>query len=205
MMKKEFIPFDTVRNNAIKLAARIHREFGVPDIIYVSLRGGAAMGNVISEYFQLRSPDKKVLYAAVVAKSYNDIFVADPQVTVEGWTRSPDSLRSGDKILLVDDIFDTGRTVNHLVRLLVDHGMSRADIAVAVHDYKFRTYDHHLLAFHPDFYCRRHVIHRPEDDFWIHYLSHELKSLTREEVERYYLNGDGELHEALTFILNPKT
>ncbi len=205
MMKKEFISFDTVRNNAIKLAARIHREFGVPDIIYVSLRGGAAMGNVISEYFQLCSPDKKVLYAAVVAKSYNDIFVADPKVTVEGWTRSPDSLSPGDKILLVDDIFDTGRTVNHLVRLLVDQGINRADIAVAVHDYKLRSYDHQTLTFHPDFYCRRHVIPRPEDDFWIHYLSHELKSLTGEEVERYYVNGDVELYEALTVILQPKT
>ena len=37
---------------------------------------------------------------------------------VDGWTYSPEHLRHGDKILLVDDIFDTGKTINHLVELI---------------------------------------------------------------------------------------
>ena len=52
-MRKEFLPYDTVRNNALKLAHRIHSDGFVPDIIYVSLRGGASLGNVISEYFKI--------------------------------------------------------------------------------------------------------------------------------------------------------
>ncbi|MDR2795100.1 MAG: phosphoribosyltransferase, partial [Spirochaetaceae bacterium] len=51
-MIKEFTMYDTVRNNAIKLAARIYGDGFVPDVIYVSLRGGAYLGNVISEYFK---------------------------------------------------------------------------------------------------------------------------------------------------------
>ncbi len=77
-MRKEFLPYQTVRNNAIKLADRINREGFVPDVIYVSLRGGAYMGNVISEYFKMIRRDKRpVYYAAVVARSYRDIGAQD--------------------------------------------------------------------------------------------------------------------------------
>lgn len=70
-MHKEFLPYDQVRNNALKLAYKIHQDGFIPDVIYVSLRGGAYMANVISEYFKLtRKGAHPVLYAAVVARSY---------------------------------------------------------------------------------------------------------------------------------------
>lgn len=52
-VKKEFVPYDTIRNNALKLAHRIHTDGFIPDVIYVSLRGGAYLGNIISEYFKI--------------------------------------------------------------------------------------------------------------------------------------------------------
>ena len=92
-MHKEFLPYQTVRNNAIKLADRINREGFVPDVIYVSLRGGAYMGNVISEYFKIKRRDKRpVYYAAVVARSYRDMGAQD-KVRVDGWTYNPAYLR----------------------------------------------------------------------------------------------------------------
>ncbi len=51
-MKKRFLSFDEVRNNGIKLAYKIYKDTGIPDIIYVLLRGGALLGNIISEYFK---------------------------------------------------------------------------------------------------------------------------------------------------------
>jgi hypoxanthine phosphoribosyltransferase len=48
----------------------------VPDIIYASLRGGAYMANVFSEYYKMvrkRELGRPVFYAAVVARSYSDI------------------------------------------------------------------------------------------------------------------------------------
>jgi hypoxanthine phosphoribosyltransferase len=202
-MRKEFIPFEVVRNNAIKLAYRIHATFGLPDIIYVCLRGGAAMGNVISEYLQIMARGKKVLYAAVVARSYRNIAESEETVEVEGWTLSPDRLRPGDRILFVDDIFDTGRTINHLVKLIMNQGLARRDIAVAVHDYKIREFapSPAALSVVPDFFCRRHLVRRPEDDFWINYMSHELQSLTREEIARYDDGSDAELSRALQALL----
>ena len=193
MLHKEFLPYQTVRNNAIKLADRINREGFAPDVIYVSLRGGAYMGNVISEYFKMTRRDRRpVYYAAVVARSYRDIGEQD-KVRVDGWTYDPAYLRSGDKVLLVDDIFDSGRTVNHLVEIIMEQGIPRADVRVAVHDYKLRRYATKQLPVLPDYWCRLHEIAAPEEDFWIHYMSHELVGLTEAEKKKHYYDEDPEL------------
>jgi hypoxanthine phosphoribosyltransferase len=195
-LNKEFLPYETVRDNALKLAHRIHVDGFAPDVIYVSLRGGAYVGNVISEYFKaVRRERHPVFYAAVVAWSYTDISKQE-QVRVDGWTYDPAHLRHGDRIMLVDDIFDSGRTINHLVNVLLTRGIPRGDIKVVVHDYKIRTYGVEQ-PIKPDYYCRKHVIDRPDNDLWIHYLSHELIGLTEEEKAKYYLSRDPSLEEAM--------
>ncbi|GAH42401.1 unnamed protein product, partial [marine sediment metagenome] len=139
-MRKEFLTCQTVRDNALKLAYEIYRSGFIPDVIYVSLRGGAFLGNVISEYFKLvRKEDRPVYYAAVVARSYTNIKVQE-QIKVDGWTYNPEYLRQGDRILLIDDIFDTGRTINHLVEIVLEKGIPRRHVKIAVHDYKIRKY-----------------------------------------------------------------
>ena len=200
-MIKEFLPYDKVRNNALKLAHKIYTEGFIPDVIYVSLRGGAYMANVISEYFKLRRKNvRPVLFAAVVARSYTDVQEYS-KVMVDGWTYSPKYLRNGDKILLVDDIFDTGNTINSLVNILLERGVPRSDIKVAVHDYKYFPNKKEQLPIQPDYYCRKFVINNPEEDRWIHYMSHELVGLSQEELEEYYFKQDPELREVFADLL----
>jgi hypoxanthine phosphoribosyltransferase len=200
MSMKEFLPYDVVRNNALKLAHRIHAGGFVPDVIYVSLRGGAYMGNVISEYFKLlRKNDRPVFYAAVVARSYTDIHEHD-KVRVDGWTYPPKQLRTGDKVLLIDDIFDSGRTINHLVNIILEKGIPRSDCKVAVHDYKYFSFKLDQLPIQPDYFCRKIEIARPEDDRWIHYMSHELVGLSKEELEEHYYSKDPALREVFSFM-----
>jgi hypoxanthine phosphoribosyltransferase len=203
-MIREFLPFDKVRNNALKLAHKIYTDGFIPDVIYVSLRGGAYMANVISEYFKiLRKEVRPVLFAAVVARSYTDVR-ENSRVMVDGWTYSPEYLRNGDKILLVDDIFDTGNTINHLVNILLERGVPREDIKVAVHDYKYFPNKEEQHPNQPDYWCRKFVINSPEEDRWIHYMSHELVGLSSEELEEYYYKDDPELRDILGPILGKK-
>jgi len=199
-MKKEFIPYDTIRDNAIKLAYRIYMDGFIPDIIYVSLRGGAYMGNVISEYFKfVKGNGKPVFYAAVVARSYTD-FTMSEAIQVDGWTYDPDLLKSGDKVLLVDDVYDSGRTVNFLAKLFMEKGLSRDDIKIAVHDYKVRSYLGETLPIHPDYWCRKIESASASEETWIHYMSHEFVGLTKTEIEEHYLSGDPDLAEAMSLI-----
>lgn len=193
-MDKKFIEFDEMRNNILKLVHKIHMDGFDPDVIYVSLRGGAYMGNIMSEYFKIVKKDSRpVLFAAVVARSYTDIR-EQSKVMIDGWTYKPDYLRHGDKVLFVDDIFDTGRTLNHLVEVILDKGIPREDIKVAVYDYKVFP-KKEALTIQPDYYCVKHVIEDEDNNSWIHYMSHELVGLTKEEFEEHYEKKDPSLKD----------
>jgi len=204
-MIKEFIQFDTVRDNAIKLARRIYADGFVPDVIYVSLRGGAYLGNIISEYFKIVQEEltckaaHPVYYAAVVARSYTDV-AKSAQVKVDGWTYSPEYLRVGDKVLLVDDIFDSGKTINHLANIILEKGIPRSDLKIAVHDYKYFTDKEEQLPVQPDYWCRKHDTSINDENKWIHYMSHELVGLKEKELEENYYSRDPSLHEALNIL-----
>jgi hypoxanthine phosphoribosyltransferase len=204
-MHKEFLPYNTVRNNALKLAHRIYHEGFTPDVIYVSLRGGAYLGNVISEYFKIvRKGTRPVYYAAAVARSYTGVRQSE-QVKVEGWTYDPAHLRIGDKVLLVDDIFDSGRTINFLTGIILEKGIPREDLKIAVHDYKFFYDKKDQLPIQPDYWCRKHELSVSDDDIWIHYMSHELVGLSQEELEKHYYAHDPELREVLAVLNKPKS
>ena len=199
-MKKEFLQYDTVRNNALKMAHRIYHDGIIPDVIYVSLRGGAYLGNVISEYFKIvHRRSRPVYYAAMVARSYTGVGESD-EVKVEGWTYSPESLRVGDKVLLVDDIFDSGNTINHLAKMIMAKGIPRKDLKVAVHDYKYFYDKAEQFPIQPDYWCRKHELSVRDDNIWIHYMSHELIGLSEEELEEYYYKQDPQLREVLSVL-----
>jgi hypoxanthine phosphoribosyltransferase len=199
-MQKEFLQYDVVRDNALKLAHRIYSDGFVPDVIYVSLRGGAYLGNVISEYFKvINRRGRPVYYAAVVARSYTDVRKSE-QIKVEGWTYAPEYLRHGDKVLLVDDIFDSGTTINHLAGIILNKGIPREDLKVAVHDYKYFFDRKPQLAIQPDYWCRRHDLSVHDEDRWIHYMSHELVGLSPEELENLYYNRDEGLRGVLSAV-----
>ena len=199
-MKKEFLQFDTVRNNGIKLAFRIYSSGFVPDVIYVSLRGGAYIGNVISEYFKVvHKGERPVYYAAVVARSYVDVAKA-VKVHIDGWTYPPEHLKKGHKVLLVDDIFDTGRTLNQLAKVILEQGIHRDDLKIAVHDYKVVTDKPHQLPIQPDYWCRKHEMTSTDEESWIHYMSHELVGLTQAEIHENYYKQDPELVKVMQYI-----
>ena len=201
---KEFLQYDIVRNDALKLAHKIYQEDGfVPDIIYSSLRGGAYLANVISEYYKVALKDHKpVLYAAVVARSYTDVRRQDA-VRIDGWTYSPDYLRMGDKVMLVDDIYDSGRTLIYLVGILLEKGAPRENTKRVVHDYKIYK-DRPTLPIVPDYYSRKFVISNPEENPWINYNSHELVGLTKVELEENFYTPYPELRPILEPIFKDK-
>lgn len=194
---KEFLQYDEVRNNALKLAHKIYQEeHFVPDIIYTSLRGGAYLANVISEYYKVALKNHKpILFAAVVARSYSDVSKHDA-VRIDGWTYSPDYLRAGDKVMIVDDIYDSGHTLNYLVSILLEKGVPRENIKVVVHDYKIYKYKQQQ-PIHPDYWCRKFEIESPDQNPWINYNSHELVGLTQTELEENYYKPYPELRGIL--------
>lgn len=195
---KEFITSDMIRDEAIKLVYKMHKSDSfIPDVIYDSLRGGAYMANVMSEYYKLIALKEKknpIFYAAVVARSYGKVKEHSDRVEIDGWTYSPYNLKKGQKVLVVDDIYDTGLTVNSLVETIMDAGIPREDIKVAVFDYKVPLYKYEKgekpLNIQPDYYCRKHILKEEKESKWIHYTCHEFIGLTNEEIDQVYNDED---------------
>ena len=173
-LKKDFITCDMIRDAGIKLAHKMYKEDGfIPDVIYDSLRGGAYLANVISEYYKLQCSKinrEPVFYAAVVARSYGKLVEHTNKVDIDGWTWSPNNLKKGQKVLIVDDI------------------------KVAVYDYKICTYQwidgKPALPIQPDYWCRKHVLNSKDDYLWIHYTCHEFIGLTHDEIEEVYTDPE---------------
>ena len=196
-MEKIFTEYNVIRDNSLLLANRIYKDGFVPDVIYVLLRGGAYIGNILSEFYKVKLDGKKpVYYAAVSAKSYTG-FSNDSKVRIEGWTYNPKHLRDGDKILIVDDIFDSGNTINFITKEIMSKGIVRENIKVVVYDYKVKINDakQQIHPITPDYYCRKHII--SDEDIWIHYLSHELIGLTDTEKQEYYIKNNLDLKSVL--------
>lgn len=193
-MEKTFIDYNTVRNDALVLAHKIYKEDNfVPDVIYTSLRGGAYMSNAISEYYKVvRKHEKPILYAAVVARSYTDLHNKSKEVMIDGWTYNPEHLRPGDKIMLIDDIYDSGDTITTLVNVFLKRGIPREHIKVVVHDYKDRNHRSKDLVY-PDYYCIKYADNTPIVDTWIHYKSHEIVGLSSEDLRTQYVDEYPEL------------
>ena len=178
----------------------MHSDGFIPDVIYVLLRGGAYMGNVISEFFKVvHMSDRPVYYAAVTAHSYTDVAKAS-RVRIDGWTYSPEHLRVGDKVLLVDDIFDSGKTINSIARVILEKGIPRKDLKIAVHDYKYFKDKPEQLPIQPDYWCRRQDLSVNDEGTWIHYMSHELVGLSQAEIMDHYYKQDPELKKVMQLI-----
>lgn len=206
---KKFISHERLRADAYKLAHKMFFEdHFVPDIIYTALRGGAVLSNCIAEYYKLVLPKdhKPILYGGVVAHSYSDYSIGvSGNVKIDGWTYSPDWLRPGDKILLIDDLWDSGNTLIALEKELLSKGIERKNLKVCVHDYKDHVYlpKEELAAkapFRPDYYTNLITIQQKEDNPWMHYESHELVGLTEEEREWMYCSHEDD--ESLRTIID---
>jgi hypoxanthine phosphoribosyltransferase len=172
---KVFITEEEIRKDAIELCKRLVKDDFIPDVIYNILRGGSYMANAISEYFKFKYPKHKpVMFAAVAARSYSGIDTSS-EVVIDGWTMPPEMLRPGDKVLLCDDVFDTGHTITKLAQILSKRG---CDVRIAVHDIKKDKPGQ--CRPEPQYICKEVVF-----DTWINY-PHEMIGLTKEEQIQLY-------------------
>ena len=171
LMEKLFISADDLLIDSFKLADRIYRSGFRPHFIVGVWRGGAPVGIAVQEY--LDYVGIKTDHIAIRTSSYQGIGQQAKEVRVHGLNYIIDNVNAGDQLLLVDDVFDSGRSV---VAILDELKLkTRANlpqtIRVATPWYKPERNRTHLT---PDYY-----IH--ETDRWL-VFPHELSGLSPEEI-----------------------
>ena len=170
-MDKVYVSPDELRRDSYQLGATVLQDGFKPDFMVAIWRGGATIGLCIHELMKYKGVNAD--HIAIRTSKYTGIDVANNQVTVHNLGYLRERLTRDSQVLLVDDIFDTGHSIeaifNALSTQLGDNMPS--DIRVATVYYKPSRNQTSRV---PDYY-----IH--ETNAWV-VFSHELEGMSLDEI-----------------------
>ena len=134
-------------------------------------RGGAPIGIAVQEYFDYKNV--KTDHIAVRTSSYYGINKQSKEVRVHGLHYIIENANADDGLLIVDDVFDSGRSIDALMKELSKQSRLNLpkDIRIACPWYKPNN---KAVSMTPDYYVNA-------TDDWI-VFPHELKGLSKEEI-----------------------
>jgi len=171
MSKKLYLSAQDLLEDSWELAARIIEDDFRPNIIIAIWRGGTPIGIAVQEmlaYFGVAAD-----HIAIRTSSYSGIDERSHDVRVHGLNYIVKRVVDSDRLLIVDDVFDTGHTIDAVISELRRKARRNTpgDIRVAVPWYKPTRNE---TASEPDYY-----IHTT--DRWLKF-PHSLEGLTPDEV-----------------------
>ena len=160
--------------DAFELGARVLESGFRPSFIVAIWRGGAPVGVAVQElldYFGVPSD-----HIAIRTSSYSGIDGRASEVRVHGLNYLVKNVEHEDRLLIVDDVFDTGHTIDRVIGALREKARRNTprEIRVAVPYYK-PTRNRTTRV--PDYYLH-------ETAEWIKF-PHSLEGLTPEEIARH--------------------
>jgi hypoxanthine phosphoribosyltransferase len=177
-MEKRFITAQELLEDSFRVAAKVFEDGFRPQFIVGIWRGGAPIGIAVQEYFDFKKVETD--HIAVRTSSYYGINQQSKEIKVHGLHYIIENANSGDGLLIVDDVFDSGRSINALIKQLKENMRNNMpeDVRVACPWYKPQN---SKVDFAPDYF-----IHTSEE--WL-VFPHELSGLTADEI----INGKKDL------------
>jgi len=168
---KRFIQASELLRDSFRLAAQIYQDGLLPDFIVGIWRGGTPVGIAIQEYFQYAGISSD--HISVRTSSYSSINQRNKSIRVHGLHYLIEEANADSSLLIVDDVFDTGLSIEALVDDLEKKmrlNMPRK-MKIACPWYKPQNNRTQLT---PDYYLY-------ESDEWL-IFPHELEGLSVEEI-----------------------
>ncbi|HRR33260.1 MAG TPA: phosphoribosyltransferase family protein [Kiritimatiellia bacterium] len=168
MSDKVYLSANDYLRDSFRLARMILDSGWQPDDLIVLWRGGAPVGVSVHEFLHYHGlrPRHRVLKC----QSYTGIQTREHTVAFENADSIFLSLQAGSRVLVVDDVFDTGGTASAVLERLHPCGVE-ARIATV-----YWKPNANQTTLKPDYYVR-------ETDQWI-VFPHELDGLTPDEVRQ---------------------
>lgn len=176
-ISKLYITPDELRKDSFVLGMKVIKDGFRPDFMVALWRGGAPIGCNIHELLKWKGINSD--HIAIRTSKYTGIDKADSRVVVHNLSYLVENIKPGDKILLVDDVWDSGSSIvafkETLEYRLIDAcgGTSTpTDVRVATMFYKPSR---NVSGQVPDYYVH-------ETDRWL-VFPHELEGMDLAEVE----------------------
>ncbi len=172
-LQKHFISPAELLADAWHLAWQVFESGFRPDHLIGIWRGGTPVAVAVHELLRVLGVD--AAHGAVNARSYQGIARRGERVEIDALEAIRDRLRGGDAVLVVDDVYDTGLTLQALVHeLRRDRAGSDLDIRIATPWYKPGN---NRTGIEPEYY-----LHRTGD--WL-VFPHELEGLSLAEIRAH--------------------
>jgi hypoxanthine phosphoribosyltransferase len=170
-MEKRFITAQELLEDSFRVAAKVYEDGFRPQFIVGIWRGGAPIGIAVQEYFDFKKVETD--HIAVRTSSYYGINQQSKEIKVHGLHYIIENANADDGLLIVDDVFDSGRSIEALIAQLkkLSRNNMPTDVRIACPWYKPQNSKVDLV---PDYY-----IH--ESTEWL-VFPHELSGLTPEEI-----------------------
>ena len=171
MSDKLFLDAETLLSDSFELALQVYESGFRPTFILGVWRGGTPVGITVQEVLEtLRCPTE---HFAIRTSSYGGGQVGADVVQVFGLQQVIDLINKEDSLLIVDDIFDSGRSIKTIIDTLKTRARANtpSDIRVATLYFKPARNTTDRV---PDFYLH-------ETDQWT-VFPHELRGCSIEEL-----------------------
>ncbi len=170
-MDKKFITAQELLEDSFRVAAQVYKDGFRPEFIIGIWRGGAPIGIAVQEYFDYK--EVQTDHIAVRTSSYYGINQQAKEIKVHGLHYLIENANAEDKLLIVDDVFDSGRSVEALIEQISKQMRLNTpkDIRVACPWYKPQNAK---VDIKPDYFVH-------QSDEWL-VFPHELSGLTPDEI-----------------------
>ncbi|MGB1261266.1 MAG: phosphoribosyltransferase [Cognaticolwellia sp.] len=170
-MEKRYITAQELLEDSFRVAAKVFEDGFRPQFIVGIWRGGAPIGIAVQEYFDFKKVETD--HIAVRTSSYYGINQQSKEIKVHGLHYIIENANADDGLLIVDDVFDSGRSIDALItqmKKLTRNNMPK-DVRIACPWYKPQNSKVDIV---PDYY-----IHESAE--WL-VFPHELSGLTSDEI-----------------------
>lgn len=177
MVDKLFINAQQLLEDSFKLGIKVYKSGFRPDFIVGIWRGGTPVGIVVQElldYFGIKTD-----HISIRTSSYEGIDKRKKTIRVHGFDYIIENINHENSLLIVDDVFDTGLSIEAIVNKLKSKARRNSphDLRVATVYYKPSN---RKATFSPDYYIY-------ETDKWL-IFPHELDGLSDEEIKKFKPN-----------------
>lgn len=171
-MQKTFITAQELLIDSFRLAAKIYEDGFRPQFIIGVWRGGTPVGIAVQEFFEYK--EVQTDHISVRTSSYYGINKQSKNIKVHGLHYLIENANADDSLLIVDDVFDSGRSIEAMLeqtKKLSRLNMPR-DVRIATPWYKPANNKTDIV---PDYYLH-------ESSEWL-VFPHELAGLSPEEIK----------------------
>ena len=174
MVKKLYLDAETLLLDSFRLGAEILNSGFIPTYMIAVWRGGTPIGVAVQEFLQFHGISTN--HIAIRTSSYSGIDKQSHQIAVHGLNYLVKNITHEDRLLVVDDVLDTGLTVQAIVAELQKKARRNtpSEIKIAVPYYKPGRNKTNIA---PDYF-----LHTTED--WLKF-PHSLEGLSIEEIANH--------------------